>query len=561
MTVFEFAGLTLDLVQGRLRNGSGDVTLRPKSLALLTYLVRNPGRVIAKNELVQAVWPDTFVSDDSLSQCLKDIRAALGPQAEGFIRTVPRRGYLLDETGLRVRNDVQDRAETGTPAPRQKPSLAVLPFSNMSGDPEQEFFADGICADLITDLSKVSGLSIVARNSVFAYKGRAVDIAEVAARFGVSHIVEGSVRKAGERVRINAQLVAAQDGAPVWAERYDRDLSDIFAVQDDITHSIVDALKVHLLARESEAIRKVGTKSSAAYEFYLRGRHYLSLYTLKAYDSAYRMFMKAIEIDPLYAPAYAGAADCCAFRCFWNADISVEKALELSTRALELDGQLPEAHAARGWALTVAARYKEASGAFEQAIALDPMSFEAHFLYSRTLALQGRHAEAARCLERAAAIAPDDFQPFGQLSHQYYTIGRDEDSKAAERRCLELAERELETRPDNQRALIYGALSLAILGEAARARQWAERALWIEPDDTQVLYNAASMHSVLGDHERALDLLERSLPRMHPQMLAWARGDDDFASLRDHPRFLALVDDRVEGQAINVNGTGQGSAK
>jgi adenylate cyclase len=229
----------------------------------------------------------------------------------------------------------------------------------MSGDLEQEFFADGISADLITDLSKVSGLSVVARNSVFAYKGRAADVAEVAARFGVSHIVEGSVRKAGQRVRINAQLVAAQDGAPVWAERYDRDLSDIFAVQDDITHSIVDALKVHLLARESAAIRKTGTTSSAAYEFYLRGRHYLSRHSLKDYDSAERMFMKAIELDPDYAQAYAGAADCNAFRCLNNADVSIDRILMLSARALALDSGLAEAHVSRGFALSVAGEYEE----------------------------------------------------------------------------------------------------------------------------------------------------------------------------------------------------------
>lgn len=539
MSVFGFAGHTLDLEQKRLRIGADDVMLRPKSLALLTYLVTNPGRVISKDELISAVWPNVVVSDDSLSQCLKDIRSALGPGAEGLIRTVPRRGYLLDEARLSIRAD--DRGAMQPQKTAQKPSLAVLPFTNMSGDPEQEFFADGMTADIITDLSKASGLSVIARNSVFTYKGRAVDIAEVAARFDVSHIVEGSVRKSGQRVRINAQLVAAQGGTPVWAERYDRDLSDIFSVQDDITHSIVDALKVHLLAQESEAIRKISTTSSAAYDFYLRGRHYLSHYSLKAYDAAYRLFMRAIELDPDYARAYAGASDCCAFRCMWNADVSIEKSLELSARAAELDPQLPEAHAARGWALAVAARYQESIRSFERAIALDPMSFEAHHLCARAFALQGHYADAARHFERAIAIAPDDFQPYGLLSFQYWALGRQDDSAAMERLCLDRAERELALRPDNQRALCFGALSLAILGDAPRAREWAERALWLDADDTQVLYNIASVCSLLGDQAKALELLERCLPGKHPQMLVWARHDRDFAPLHDNPRFLALI--------------------
>ncbi|MEP9371968.1 tetratricopeptide repeat protein [Mesorhizobium sp. KR1-2] len=539
MSVFEFEGHTLDLKQGRLRNGANDVTLRPKSLALLTYFVTNPGRVISKDELIAAVWPNVVVSDDSLSQCLKDIRGTLGPGAEGLIRTVPRRGYLLDEAKLSVCAD--DRGAVQPARTAHKPSLAVLPFTNMSGDPEQEFFADGMTADLITDLSKASGLSVIARNSVFTYKGRAVDISDVATRFGVSHIVEGSVRKSGQRVRINAQLVAAQGGTPVWAERYDRDLSDIFSVQDDITHSIVDALKVHLLAQESEAIRKISTTSSAAYEFYLRGRHYLSLYSLKAYDAAHRLFIKAIELDPGYARAYAGASDCCAFRCMWNADVSIEKALELSAQATDLDPQLPEAHAARGWALAVAARYQEAIGSFKRAIALDPMSFEAHHLCGHTFALQGRYADAVRHFERAIAIAPDDFQPYGLLSHQYWALGRQADSVAMERLCLDRVERELELRPDNQRALCFGAFSLAILGDGARAREWAERALWLDADDTQVLYNVASVCALLGDQARALELLERCLPGKHPQMLVWVRHDRDFAALHDNPRFLALV--------------------
>jgi adenylate cyclase len=554
MSVFEFAGHTLDLKHGRLRNRSGDVTLRAKSLALLVYLVKNPGRVIDKNELIGAVWPDVIVSDGSLSQCLKDIRSALGSEAEGFIRTVPRRGYILDEERLRSYGEDRDHQRRQEPrSPTDKPSIAVLPFSNMSGDPEQEFFTDGITEDIITDLSKASGLSVIARNSVFTYKGRAVDVVEVGARFNVSSVLEGSVRKSGQRVRINEQLVNVLDGTHVWAERYDRDLSDIFAVQDEIAHSIVDALKVRLLPRESQAIRKIRTKSSEAYQFYLRGRHYLGQHSLRAYDSAHRMFMKAIELDTDYAQAYAGAADCNAFRCMFNADVSVDHILALSAKALDLDPELAEAHASRGFALSVAGKYEEASQEFEQAIRLDPNSFEAHYFYARSYALQGRHAEAARCFEQTTEIAPDDFQAFGNLSHQYEALGRRDDAILAERRCLERAERELDLRPDNLRAVCYGALSLTVLGEVERARQWAERALWLEPNDAQILYNIASVYSLLGDGDRAIELLQRGL---HPRLATWARHDVDFAPLRDDPRFLALLgacpDRRCGGHLLQV---------
>lgn len=541
MSIFEFEGYTLDLRPGRLRGSSGDIALRPKSLALLTYFVKNPGRVIGKSELVEAVWPNTFVSDDSLSQCLSDIRGALGPKADGFIRTVPRRGYVLDEERLFLRAAGQDAGQAESPrSPRNRPSLVVLPFSNMGEDPEQEFFADGITADIITDLSKVSQLSVIARNSTLIYKGAPADVKEIAARFNISHVVEGSVRRSGGRVRINAQLVDATHATHVWAERYDRDLSDIFSVQDEIVHSIVDALKVRLLPQESAAIRKSGTQSGSAYDFYLRGRHYLGIHSQKAYDSAYRMFMKAVELDPGYAQAYAGASDCCAFRCMWNADIPVERALDLSAEALRLDPDLPESHASRGWALSVTARYEEAAWHLEQAIRLDPKSYEAHYLFGRTHALQGHYAEAARYFERAIEIAPDDFQAYGNLSHQYWALGRHNDSTMMERNCLVRAERELELRPDNPRALCYGALALAILGEAGRASEWAERALWFDPDGTQVLYNVASVFSLLGDRTRAIELLERCLPGGHPQLLTWARHDQDFAPLRNEPRFLAL---------------------
>ena len=425
---------------------------------------------------------------------------------------------------------------------RGKPSIAVLPFNYLGGGPEQDYFADGITEDIITDLSKVSGLSVVARNSVFTYKGKSVEALEVGKRFNVTTILEGSVRKAGQRVRISAQLINAEDGMHLWADRYDRDLTDIFAIQDEIAHSIVDALKVRLLPHESQAIRKIKTSNIEAYQFYLRGRQYLSRHSTKSYELARRMFLRAIELDPDYAQAYAGVADCDAFRCVMHREISLEHIIAASSKALDLDPELAEAHASRGLALSLGAEYELASSEFERAIHLDPGLYEGHYFYARSCVLQGKHEEAAKHYERAAEVAPEDFQAMGHLAQEYHAIGRESDALLAERRCFEGAERELERHPDNVRAACYGAMALIFLGQLARAKEWADRALWLDPDDTQVLYNIACVHARLGVNDKALDLLARALQGMHPRMAAWARQDDDLASLREDPRFEALVD-------------------
>jgi adenylate cyclase len=232
---------------------------------------------------------------------------------------------------------------------QKKPSIAVLPFNNMSGDPEQEYFSDGITEDIITDLSKISGLHVVARNTVFTYKGKPIKVQQAAQELGVKFVLEGSVRKAGQRVRITGQLIDGADGGHVWADRYDRDLTDIFAIQDEITHTIVDQLKVKLLPEEKKAIGQTPTESIEAYTYYLRGRQFLHRHSKSYYGLAKRMFAKAAELDPLYARAYAGIADCDSF-LFLNYDqnVPVQSILATSAKALDLESGLAEAHASRG---------------------------------------------------------------------------------------------------------------------------------------------------------------------------------------------------------------------
>src|SRR6266513_1870910 len=288
---------------------------------------------------------------------------------------------------------------------QERPSIAVLPFVNMSGDPEQEYFSDGITEDIITDLSKVSGLSVVARNAAFTYKGKTMEVAEVAKRLDVNFVLEGSVRKAGARVRVTGQLINGKDNRHVWADRYDRDLTDIFAIQDEITHSIVEQLKVKLLPQEKKSIAQAPTANIEAYTFYLRGRQFMQRHSKSNYQLARRMFANAVELDPLYARAYAGIADCDSFLFLhYHLEAGIDSILATSAKALALDNRLAEAHASRGLALSLQQGYQDAMAEFEQAITLDSNSFEGHYFYARACFAEGRLEQAARMFERGAEI-------------------------------------------------------------------------------------------------------------------------------------------------------------
>ena len=435
----------------------------------------------------------------------------------------------------------------GTSSARQqgeRPSVAVLPFINMSGDPEQEYFSDGITEDIITDLSKVSGLFVVARNTVFTYKGKTVEVQQVAKHLGVNFILEGSVRKAGTRVRVTGQLIHGKDGGHVWADRYDRDLTDIFAIQDEITHAIVEQLKVKLLPQEKKSIGQTPTDNVEAYTYYLRGRQFMQRHSKSNYQLARRMFAKAVELDPLYARAYAGIADCDSFLFLhYHLEAGIDSILATSAKALALDNRLAEAHASRGLALSLGQQREEAIAEFEEAIGLDPNSFEAHYFYARACVTQGKLERAAALFERAAENKPDDFQALCLLIPMYRSLGRQQEMERAARRGIERAESELTLHPENPRAAYFGANALATLGEKDRAREWAARALAIDPDDVLIQYNVACVYSLLGDLEQAFDLLEGLLPNAGYELKrGWIKHDSDLDPLRSHPRFQKTLE-------------------
>ena len=392
-----------------------------------------------------------------------------------------------------------------------KPSVAILPFSNMSNDPEQEFFSDGITEDIITDLSKVSGLFVLSRNTVFTYKGKAVNMEQIAKQLGVAYVVEGSVRKAGNRVRINAQLIEGATGGHLWADRYDRDLTDIFAIQDEITKTIVDQLKVKLLPEEKKAIEQAPTENVEAYTHYLKGRELFHRGSKSYYAMAKQMFAKAIELDPLFARAYAGAADCNSFLYLdYSEGASLDGILANCTKALDLDPGLAEARASRALAFSASRRYEEAAKEFEIAIASNPTLFEAEYFYARSCFVQNKLEQAAAHWERAAEIKPDDFQCAALSAQAYRSLGRPKDEEKARRRAVERAERVLADNPGNARAAYLLAVTLAALGETARAKEWASKALAIDPNDVMTQYNVSCFYSLCGEFDRAFDLMRDS---------------------------------------------------
>jgi len=462
--------------------------------------------------------------------------------------------YVAQAVRRALSRDANDRFATAADfatalEPRQrkgggdeKPSIAVLPFSNMSTDPENEFFSDGIAEEIINALTKVQALEVVSRTSAFAFKGKNLDMREIGRQLGVKTLLEGSVRRAGNRLRVTAQVIDVETGYHLWSERFDREMADVFAIQDEIAENIVKALRVVLSKREESAIKTARTSNVRAYEYYLRGRHLYHQWRRESWEGSDDMFRRAIALDPDYALAYTGLADSSATRYmyFSGGDEALQQADAASRRAVELDPTLAEAHAARGLALSCQKRLEEADQELKRAMELDPTLYEAPYYYGRMLQMQGRLAEAAGYYERAASLREDDFQAAGLAQAIYRGFGRTQDMKRAAERCVEAAKRAIAANPGDSRALQHGALALHNLGQSAMSKEWADRAIEIDPNEISTLYNIACLFSVAGDQERAFDLLNRAvdLGWARPE---WLRQDPDLAPLRESPLYHRLL--------------------
>jgi len=425
----------------------------------------------------------------------------------------------------------------------EKPSIAVLPFNNMSGDTEQEYFSDGITEDIITDLSKISGLFVVGRNTSFTYKGKILQLQQVAAEMGVKFLLEGSVRKAGERVRVTGQLIDGTTGGHLWADRYDRDLTDIFAIQDEITKSIVDQLKVRLVPAEKKAIEQAPTVNVEAYNYYLKGRQLFHAFTKAYLLLAKEMFAKAVEVDPNYARAYAGMASTMArLWGMYNVPTSADELLAITDKALALDPNLAEAHSARGEALGNSGRRQEAVAAFERALQIDPNNYDANLSYARFCVTGGDFEKAIEHYVRAVEIQPDDSQAPLLLQPVFHALGREEESERYGRMGLKRAEEQLRQHPESSRPAQLGAGALAHFGEKEQALKWLERVKLIDPDDNNARYNAACTYAQLGEIDQALDLLEEWTKHCGAEQENWFLHDSDLDPVRNHPRYPALLE-------------------
>ena len=435
---------------------------------------------------------------------------------------------------------------TGTPpelkAGSAAKSIAVLPFVNMSNDPENEYFSDGVAEDIINALTKIQSLRVASRTSAFAFKGKSEDIGEIGRKLKVGTVLEGSVRKAGSRLRVTAQLVSTADGNNLWSERYDRQLEDVFEIQDEIAGNIVKALRVVLTEGEKQAIAKAApTENVEAYDYYLRGRQYFHTFRRTGMQFSRRMYERAIELDPGFALAYSGIADACAFLyMYWDGSkANLDAADSASRKALELDPELAEAHASRGFALSLSRQYEPAREHFEKAIKLNPKLYEAHYLYARACFQEGKLEEAIKHYEEAARVRPEDYQALLLLQSPLNSLGRTDEAIAVLRRGLQVAERHLELNPDDARALYLGGSALVQLGERERALDWASRAYAIDPEDSGVLYNVACCYSLLGMKDEALKCLERAIQNGFGHR-EWIEHDSDLDNLRSDPRFEAL---------------------
>jgi TolB-like protein/Flp pilus assembly protein TadD len=434
-----------------------------------------------------------------------------------------------------------DTATLPQPTVSAAKSVAVLPFVNASTDPENEYFADGVAEEIINQLSKIQTLRVASRIVSFALKGKNEDLGEVGRKLHVSTVLDGTVRRMGNRVRVAAQLVNVADGYQLWSERYDRDLEDIFAIQDEISHAIAKALKVILTEDEKKAIEKTRATNMEAYEYYLRGRQFMHQLRRRSLEHARQMFNRAIEIDPEYALAYAGVADSCSllYTYFDARESNLRQADAASAKALELEPLLAEAHVARAISNSLNNQHTDAELHFEQAIRLDPKSYEAAYFYGRALKAQGRFAEAVKQFERATIIRPEDFTAASMQASSLKSMGMDAESIALDRRVLKLIKDRLELNPDDARACNLAATTYAKLGEAEGAIEFARKSLEIDADDPMLLYNVACSYSMIGKVDEALTCLEQAIDRGFGHR-DWIDHDSDFDSIRELPRFKAI---------------------
>jgi len=460
--------------------------------------------------------------------------------------------WIFDITPHGIRRTLRysdEAAEAG-----DKPSIAVLPFVDMSPEQDQGFFCEGIAEEILNALSKVQQLAVAARSSSFLYSTGAADVRQIGRDLGVKTLLEGSVRKSGNQLRITAQLVKTADGYHIWSKSFDQELQDVFKIQDEIAKSIAEALLESLTPKQHSALRTKVSKDVGAYEYYLRGRQFFKRFRKTDIEYAQQMFRQAIDIDAEFAPAWAGYADCFSFLVMYADPLPgyAKQARSASKRALELDSSLAEAHASRGLAYLISNDFDAAEAEFEKALELNSRLFEAHYYFARTRFHQGRLEEAIELFKTAGEMDPTDYQSRCLRIQVLRGLGRDEEAVAESAEAIQVVENNLKWNPDDARAYHLGAGTLVVLGDTERAKRWLHRAIEIDPDDPVVLYNVACNLATLGELESAMEYLDAAV--QHGTVsAAWMRNDEDLANLRSDPRYTRLLE-QLESVAASLSG-------
>jgi TolB-like protein/Flp pilus assembly protein TadD len=427
------------------------------------------------------------------------------------------------------------------PGVTESRSVAVLPFLNMSGDPGDDYLGDGLSEEILNALVKVPDLRVASRTSAFAYRGTSKDVRAIGRELNVSSILEGSVQRSHNRIRVTTQLVSAADGYHLWSERFDGEMEDVFAIEDRIAEKVARALRVILNGQAWERAPRIQPSDIRAYEYYLRGHQFLLNPRVKSLGYAREMFEQAIEVDPGYAPAWAGIAEAAALLHMYypSRTDALEEADRASREALRIAPTFAEAHAARGLTLFLMQKLEEAEEAFQEARRLDPRLFQARYFHGRACFQSGRMDEAAAEFKEAARIR-EDYQAAFFAAQTLEALGRGQEAREQLVEALRVVEKHMELNPDDPRAATIRAVSLCRLGRPEEGLLWAEKALEIDPEDAGVRYNAACLYSLEGKVEEAIRCLEEAFNRGFRNK-EWFEKDPDLNPLRADARFQSLI--------------------
>jgi len=452
-------------------------------------------------------------------------------------------GWAFDITRQGVVRDTGDAQPEAGDGPAAA-SVAVLPFTDMSESQDQGYFCDGIAEEILNTLTQVKGLKVASRTSSFQFRQQALGVREIGHQLEVRHVLEGSVRKASDHLRITAQLINVADGYHLWSERFDTSIHDVFKVQENIARNIARALSVTLAPESLQIMEASSTRDIQAYDYYLKAWSYFHKFDLQNMLYARKMFSRAIDIDPCFARAWAGLADAAAFLYMYGErkEEYCQQADEASSRALALCPKLAETRASRGLALLLQSRYAESASEFEQAIELNPDSFEAHYFFARACIHQGKYEMAARLFQRAAQLDPDDCQSAALLPQVFAALGDKEQEMRWLKEGMRRGQRRLELNPDDVRTLYLTGVMAAKAGDRERALELADRTRTLAPDSATVNYNLACLYAQIGETDKALETLEACTAATGIINRDWVQHDSDLIALREHPRFKAILE-------------------